>query len=219
MADRRPLIHESSDLSESSDNTPALPNLGFSNTSHSLGFSHIAPPASPPAARPSYARFQSDATAVERNTPSTVLEEEEDEAYVADTFRGQGAGGLGIASPVTSAQQSRRVSIQAIPRKAVGPGPRSPPVRSPNALSPPGSADPFFGGFQKDSSAENTPDLRRERVSPEVGTFEEFQRGILKNARQTTSGVNDDYQHYLATADSTDRLGGAPSIKSAYESE
>ncbi|CAO2651092.1 Nn.00g093890.m01.CDS01 [Neocucurbitaria sp. VM-36] len=215
MADRRPLIHETSDLSESSDNTPALPTLAFSNICHSLGFTHISPPTSPPASRPSYSRFQSDATAVERNTPSTIVEDEEED--VADSFRRQNGSGLGIAAPDVPVQTARRVSIQTIPRKSIGPGPKSPPTKSPGALSPPDSADPFFGGFPKDSSSENTPDLRRDRLSPDVGTFEEFRRGVLKNARQSSTSV-DDYQHYLEDSD-TQRLRGAPSIKSAYEND
>ncbi|KAJ4368921.1 hypothetical protein N0V83_006003 [Neocucurbitaria cava] len=188
MADRRPLIQQTSDLSESSDNTPALPTIGFSNNSHSLGFTHISPPTSPPAARPNFSRFQSDATVVERNTPSTVIEDEEEED-IADSFQQRSGNGLGIASPGVRMQTARRVSIQTIPRKSFGPGPKSPPTKSPGALSPPGSADPFFGGSPKDSSTENTPDLRRDRLSPDVGTFEEFRRGVLKNPRQSsTSG-------------------------------
>ncbi|KAF1852112.1 uncharacterized protein K460DRAFT_373966 [Cucurbitaria berberidis CBS 394.84] len=216
MTDRRPLIYETSDLSESSDNTPALPNLGFSNNPHSLGITHISPPTSPPASRPSYSRFQSDATAVERNTPSIVHEEDEEE-HVADSFLRQSSSGLGIAAVGAPAQTARRVSIQSIPRKSIGPGPRSPPIRSPGTFSPPGSADPFFGSFLKDSSNENTPDLRRERSSPDVGTFEEFRRGVLKNGRQSSASVNE-YQHYLENPD-TERLRGAPSIKSAYEND
>jgi hypothetical protein len=34
-------MQESSDLSESSDNTPALPSLGFSNNSHTLGLTTL----------------------------------------------------------------------------------------------------------------------------------------------------------------------------------
>jgi hypothetical protein len=208
MADRRPLMHETPDLSESSDNTPALPSLGFSN-SHTIGLP------SPSASRPTFARFQSDSTAVDRNTPSTV--HEEDEGDIADSFQRERGSGLGIASPGTSPQTAKRVSIQTIPRRAVGPGPKSPPTKSPGTFSPPGSADPYFGGFHR-GSAESTPDLRRERVSPDVGTYEPFQPGILKNAKQSSTSVNE-YEAYLHSSD-TDRLKrGAPSIKSAYESD
>jgi len=219
MADRRPLIHETSDISDSAGSTPALPGLHFTDSSHSLGFTHISPPTSPPASRPGFSRLQSDATAVERNTPSTIHEDDE-EGDVADTFRGRSGNGLGIAaSSVPAAQTARRVSIQAVPRRAVGPGPKSPPVKSPGTLSPPSSANPFADNFPRDSSNENTPDLRRERFSPrdDVGTFEEFRRGVLKNARQSNTSVND-YQQYLHHSD-TDRLHGAPSIKSAYEND
>lgn len=212
MADRRPLIHETSD----SDSTPALPSLDFSNNPHSLGITHISPPTSPPVSRPGYSRFQSDATAVERNTPSTVAEEDEEgEEDVADSFRRQSGSGLGIAAPHASAQTARRVNIQSFPRNSVNTDPKSPPVKSPGTLSPPGSSGPCFGAFPIDSSTENTPDLRRERLSPDVGTFEEFRRGVLKNRRSNTSV--DDYQNYLENPD-TERLRGAPSIRSAYES-
>lgn len=145
--------------------------------------------------------------------------EEDEEQDIADSFRRRSGSGLGIAAPGSTPQipTGRRVSIQAIPRKSVGHGPKSPPIKSPNTLSPPGSADPFFGGFPRDSSTENTPDLRRERSSPDVGTFEDFQRGILKNARQSSTSVNE-YQAYLHSTE-TERLRGAPSIKSAYEND
>ncbi|KAI4639209.1 hypothetical protein J4E93_009387 [Alternaria ventricosa] len=220
MVDRRPLMQESSDLSESSDNTPALPSLGFSSNSHTLGLT------TPPPARPHYARLQSDTTAVGRNTPSIVQEEDEEED-IADSFQRGKDSGLGIAtSPVATTQTARRVSIQPIPRRAVGPGPKSPPTKSPAAFSPLGSADPYFGGFPK-SSNESTPDLRRDRfspdvgrASPDVGTYEEFRHGILKNAKQSNSSINE-YETYIHSADTDGLRGGgaAPSIKSAYEND
>jgi hypothetical protein len=217
MSDRRPPIHETSDISDSAASTPALPGLHFTDSSHSLGISHISPPTSPPASRPGFSRLQSDTTAVERNTPSTIHEDDE-EGDVANTFRGRSGSGLGIATGGPAAQTARRVSIQAIPRRAVGPGPKSPHVKSPGTLSPPGSASPFIDNFTRDSSNENTPDLRRERFSPrdDVGTFEDFRRGVLKKSRSSTS-VND-YQQYIHTSD-TDRLQYTPSIKSAYDND
>jgi hypothetical protein len=219
MVDRRPLMHESSDLSESADNTPALPSLGFSNSSHTLGLT------TPPPARPHYARLQSDTTAVGRNTPSIVQEEDEEED-ISDSFQRGKDNGLGIATSGATTQTARRVSIQPIPRRAVGPGPKSPPTKSPGAFSPLGSADPYFGGFPK-SSNESTPDLRRDRfspdvgrASPDVGTYEDFRHGILKNAKQSNTSV-DEYETYIHSSD-TDRLrggGAAPSIKSAYEND
>ncbi|KAF1831557.1 hypothetical protein BDW02DRAFT_600681 [Decorospora gaudefroyi] len=209
MADHRPLIHDTSDLSESSDNTPALPSLGFSNNSHSLGLT------SPSASRSNYARFHSDTTAIDRTTPSTVHEEDE-EGDIADSLQRERDNGLGIATPGVTAQSARRVSIQTIPRRSVGAGPKSPPTKSPGAFSPPGSADPFFGGFPK-SSAESTPDLRRERASPDVGNYGDLRHGILKNGKQSSTSVNE-YETYLHSSD-TDRLRGAPSIKSAYEND
>jgi hypothetical protein len=92
-------------------------------------------------------------------------------------------------------------------------------IKSPDILSPPGSSNPFADSFPRDSSAENTPDLRRDRFSPgdDVGTFEDFRRGVLKNARQSTLSIND-YQQYIHNPD-TERLRGAPSIKSAYDND
>lgn len=209
MADRRPLISESSDLSDTS-NTPALPALGFSPNSHSLGFTPVSPHTSPPQPRPGYTRLQSDTTAVGRNTPYTVLEEEEED--IADSLRRHPTSGLGIASPASP--PTRRVSIQTIPRRPVASGPKSPPVRSPSTLSPPGTGNPLLSGFPQ--SAENTPDLSRERFSPDGGSYDDYRPGILKNNRSNTS-LDNDYQRYLQSAD-TDRLRrGAPSIKSAYE--
>lgn len=230
MADRRPLISESSDLSDTTaNNTPALPTLGFSPSSHSLGFnpiSQVSPPSSPPLrSRPGYARLQSDAPATERNTPSTVLEEDEEED-IADSFRRRTTSGLGIASPASPTPgtgrpaSSRRVSIQTIPRRPVPAGAKSPPVKSAGTASTPGTGDPFLGGFPH-SSAESTPDLRRERFSPrdDVGDYEEFRRGVLKNANagRSSSSLNNDYQQYLHSSDTERLRKGAPSIKSAYE--
>ncbi|CAN9431250.1 unnamed protein product [Alternaria alternata] len=219
MVDRRPLMQESSDLSESSDNTPALPSLGFSNNSHTLGLT------TPPPARPNYARHQSDTAAVGRNTPSIVPEEDEEED-ISENFRRGKDTGLGIAQSGATTQTARRVSIQPIPRRAVGPGPKSPPTKTSGTFSPPGSADPYFGGFPK-SSNESTPDLRRDRfspdvgrASPDVGTYEDFRHGILKNAKQSSTSVND-YETYIHASDTEGLRGGgaAPSIKSAYEND
>jgi hypothetical protein len=206
MADRRPLMTDTSDLSDTAESTPALPNLGFSNSSHSLGITHIPPPdSSPNPSRPEFARLHSDATAIERDTPHTIHEDEGEED-VANTFRGQSSSGLGIAAPGSPAHIGigRRVSIQALPRHTF----------SPSMLSPPGSANPFADSFPQDSSIENTPDLRRDRLSP-AGTFDDFHHGVPRNIGQSTGSV-DDYQQYMNTSD-TERLRGAPSIRSAYD--
>lgn len=220
-SDRHPLMSESSDLSDTTsaaaNNTPALPTLGFSPQSHSLGFSAFSP-TSPPTSprRPGYSRLLSDTTAVERNTPPTVLEEDEGdgERSGSSTASQQGNAGLGIAGPPTSLP-ARRVSVQTIPRVPVGI--RSPSVNSPGLFSPPNTGDPFLGGFPQDSAA-STPDLSRERFSPgdtpDVGG-QGFRRGGRRNE-------SDDYQAFMQSAGS-DRSGirskGAQSIKSAYESE
>lgn len=219
MADRQPLINQSPDQSDTAT-TPALPSPGFSPGSHALRLnliSHAPPPTSPPTARPGYSRLHSNATANDKHTPPTVAEDD-DEGDIAASFRRRSTSGLGIAATPTSPPgSSRRVSIQTVPRRPVPVGGRS-PVKSPNALSPPGTGDPLLGGFPKDSP-ENTPDLRRERCSPrdDGGDYESFRRSGLKHARTSSTSLND-YQQYLDSAD-TQRLRGAPSIKSAYESE
>lgn len=222
MADRRPLISESSDLSDTSNNTPALPALGFTPDSYAFEFNAhptVSPPSSPPrSSRPGYSRIQSDATAVERNTPSTVLEE--DEGDIADSFRARSGSGLGIASPASPPTSSRRVSIQTIPRIPVGA--KSPPVKSPATSSPPNTGDPLMGGFPLDSAG-STPDLRRERFSPRDhgGDYEEFRRGVLKNGRKSEASLRsiDEYQQYLHSSDTERLRKRGTSIKSAYETD
>lgn len=177
-------------------------------TPHSGGPAHLPPPASTPSTS-----FQSDSTAVERNSPNSALGQEEGED-VANSFNQPSGSGLGIAAADVGPRVVKRVSIQAIPRRAVGLSPvSSPPAPSPGTLSPPDSSEPFFGGFVADSG-DNTPDLRRERSSPQIGTFEEFRRGILKPSGQcsTTIDERDEYSHASDTAG----LSNAPSIKSAY---
>ncbi|KAF2730487.1 hypothetical protein EJ04DRAFT_545705 [Polyplosphaeria fusca] len=218
MADRRPLMAESSDLSDTTaTETPALPSLGFTTQPHSLGF-HQPPNASPllssPSehARPGYSRLQSDTTAADRsNVSSTTLHDVEEED-IADTFGRRSSGGLGIASPGsprTKPRTARRVSIQAIPTV-------SSPNKSPNT---PGTGDPFLGGFPGDSPG-STPDLRRERFSPrDEGGYQEFPRSVLKKTTSAESSFVDrgDYQRFLHSADTERLRNGAPSIKSAYE--
>lgn len=220
MTDRHPLIHTTPDSSHTAESTPALPGLGFAQDSQSPGFTHISPPTSPPAFRTGFPSLQNDSTALDRTTPSTIREEDEG-GDVADSFHRPTGSGLGIEQTGVAPQYGtgRRVSIQSIPRRAGVSATRSPPVNSPATFSPPGSANPFADSFPRDSSGENTPDLRRDRFSPrdDVGTFEEFRRGVLKNARQSSGSVNE-YQRYIHTGD-TERLRGTSSIKSAYDNE
>ncbi|KAF2792545.1 hypothetical protein K505DRAFT_307491 [Melanomma pulvis-pyrius CBS 109.77] len=220
MADRQPLISDSSDPSETADNTPALPSLGFSSFSQSLGLGahpNVSPPSSPPPrSRPGYSRLQSDTSGVGRNAPETLVEE--DEGDIADSFGKHASSGLGIATPASPPAPRRKVSIQTIPRVPIGV--KSPTLYSAATLSPPGTGDPFLGGFPKDS-ASSTPDLRRERFSPsdDRGDYEQFRRGVLKHTNNNETLRSPDYLHYLHSSD-TDRLRkGAPSIRSAYENE
>ncbi|KAF2267300.1 hypothetical protein CC78DRAFT_87220 [Lojkania enalia] len=222
MADRRPLIRESSALSDTAS-THALPSPGFSPRSRSFGFStvnpYVSPPSSPPKSisRPGYERIQSDATAAgRRNEYANVLHEEDEEDSISDTFSRRSGSGLGIGSPGASQYAaSKRVSIQTIPRVPVG-AMKSPSIRSPSfTLSPPGTGDPLMGGFPRDSAG-STPDLRRERLSPkeDTGGYKESGRGVLKKSRSSESG---DYQRFIHEADTQRLHKGSPSIKSAYE--
>ena len=215
MADRRPLISENSDLSDTGNIPPALPSLGFSSQDHGIvfGATHpdVSPPTSPPQSfKPAYARLHSDATAVERSTPSTLHEVDEEED-IADSFRRGTGNGLGIAS---QASPTGRPSVQTIPR-IVSIGAARSPVNSPDGLNTPQTGDPLYGGFPQDS-ASSTPDLRRERFSPRDSGrgYNEFgTRGALRS--QASLETIDDYQQYLQSSDRDALRGGAPSFKSA----
>ncbi|KAH7117056.1 hypothetical protein B0J11DRAFT_108280 [Dendryphion nanum] len=226
-SDRRPLIGEGSEISDSNAASAierraptSLPTLGFSPQSHSLGFNafpHVSPPTSP--RRPGYSRLLSDTTAVERSTPPTVHEEDEGDGDATDNSgSSRKSAGLGIASPTTV--PTRRVSVQSIRRIPVGV--RSPSVKSPEIFSPPNTGDPFLGGFPQDSAA-STPDLTRDRFSPSntpiVGN-DDFRRGAFRNGQRNEGNEgNEDYQAFLHSGDSTRIRKGAPSMKSAYEND
>ncbi|OCK83244.1 hypothetical protein K432DRAFT_402226 [Lepidopterella palustris CBS 459.81] len=202
---RRPLISESSDLSDLST-TPTL--VGYT-----------PPPLSPPSrSRPGYSRLRSDTTGLDGNSP-VLHEGDEEGGDVGDTLRR--SSGLGIATatavPIPPGNSSgRRVSIRAIPRIPVG-------TRSPDSGAPL-SSDPLTGGFPKGSSPGSTPDLRRERQSPkdDGDSYEEYRRGgMAAKHRSQASLHSDQYQTYSHSHD-TERLrkgGPTPSIRSAYENE
>ncbi|ORX99294.1 hypothetical protein BCR34DRAFT_606666 [Clohesyomyces aquaticus] len=214
--DRRPLIDDAPTPSapNTANNTPSLPSLGFTSS-----IAHVPPPNSPPKSRPGYTRLRSDNAGPEWSPSETLHEQDEDNLMDDGTFGGgDKARGLGIASP---AREARRVSIQSIPRVPIGrksPSIKSPPILSPSIGSPPNTGDPLFGGFPRDSSAGSTPDLRRERLSPRDDgiEFTEFRRGGLKKHRSSESG---DFQHYLQSSDTERLRKGAPSLRSAYESD
>ncbi|KAF2629543.1 hypothetical protein BU25DRAFT_336748 [Macroventuria anomochaeta] len=202
MANRH---REASSNPNSADSTPALPALGFDNTSPSFGISFSQPSSSSPTTRAGYSRVGNDAT--DRYAPPTIAEDDEED--IADSFRRQGSGGLGIA---TAGESPTLGSGAAIPPHVRNAG--SAPMWSPDiTLSPPGTSEPFLGRFPHDS-AEVTPDLTRDRFSPYTGSYEEFQRGMLGHAQPNASTT--DFQQYMHTSD-TQRLRGAPSIRSAFE--
>ncbi|KAF2470715.1 uncharacterized protein BDR25DRAFT_261867 [Lindgomyces ingoldianus] len=216
MADRRPLISRSSDVSIPPNTTASartLPPLDFTSHSLPLGFtptSQARTPTSPPKSRPGYTRLHSDPSGLERSPSHTLHEEngedgEDGEDSIEHTFKPRArarVSGLGIATsaPAGASAQGRRVSIQTIPRVPVG---AKSPIQSPSISSigsigsPPNTGDPLFGGFPKDSAG-STPDLRRERFSPQDGG---------------------DYQQYLHSPDTERLRKGAPSLRSAYEND
>ncbi|KAI8934550.1 hypothetical protein NX059_008249 [Plenodomus lindquistii] len=115
MAAHRALIDDSSPPA----NAPLVP---------ARGPTHVPPPASPP-----WTSFQSDWTAVD--TP--LGHDLDDGQDVVESSHRRGRSGLGISgttSPSPSPRLAKRVSIQAISRRAVG---------SPGALSPPDSSEPL----------------------------------------------------------------------------
>ncbi|KAH6618500.1 hypothetical protein C7974DRAFT_31234 [Boeremia exigua] len=203
MAERR---REAPSNPNSADSTPALPALGFENSSPSFGISYDHSPSASPYARTGYSRVGNDAT--DRHAPSTIAEEAEGD--IAGTFQGQASGGLGIAAPGDSPTLGSKTAIPPHLRKSGS----AAALWSPGVtVSPPDTSDPFLGRFPHDS-AEATPDLARERFSPYTGTYEEFQRTVPEYTRARASTA--DFQQYLHASD-TQPLRGAPSIKSAFE--
>ncbi|KAF1929459.1 uncharacterized protein M421DRAFT_100553 [Didymella exigua CBS 183.55] len=201
MAEHR---REASSNPNSTDTRPALPTLGFENTSPSFGIS-LAPPASSPATRAGYARVSNDAA--DRHAPPTIAEEDEED--IADSFRGQRSSGLGIAAAGDSLTLGSESAIPPHVRSEAGA-----PMWSPNVtLSPPGTSDPFLSRLPHDS-AEATPDLVRDRFSPYTGSYEEFRRDMPGHLHTTASTA--DFQQYMHTSD-TQRLRGAPSIRSVFD--
>ncbi|KAF3008610.1 hypothetical protein E8E13_007951 [Curvularia kusanoi] len=204
MAERR---RETTSNPNSADSTPALPSLGFDsaspafNASPTFGISFVHPPSTSSTQRAGYTRVNDDAR--DRYAPTIAEEDEED---IADSFRGQHSAGLAIA-----AAHSLRGTAAIPPHVRTT---DSAPMRSPDiTVSPPTTSDPFLSRFPHES-AEATPDLARERFSPYTGSYEEFQRGMLGHAQ--TNASTTDFQQYMHNSD-TERLRGAPSIKSAFE--
>ncbi|KAF2806202.1 uncharacterized protein BDZ99DRAFT_448913 [Mytilinidion resinicola] len=216
---RRPLF--TSDASDLSDLSHALNQVG--------GSSPVSPIANP-RQRPGYTRLRSNTGGFDG---SPILHEEDEDE---DSGRERGGAGLGIETPLSSsasntetvrspALSARRVSIQAIPRVPVG-SIRRPSVGnaglSPNLTSPPMSSDPLTGGFPKYDSVGSTPDLRRERESPQddSGDYQEYRRSAMRGGRKSEATVRSEYDStpYVHSHD-TERLRRsiAPSIRSAYE--
>ncbi len=117
--------------------------------------------------------------------------------------------GLSFVSP--SEQGNRGPSAQLSKNVTIDTNPAN--LRSPDGLLSPQSANLL----SSNSSGENSPDLRRERFNPEVGSYEDFKRNLTGDSRQSRASVND-YQAYLQSSE-RERLRGTPSFKSAYESE
>lgn len=201
MAERR---REASSNPNSAESTPALPTPRFENTSPSFGIS-FAPPASSPTTRAGYSRVGNNAT--DRHVPPTVAEEHEED--IADSFRRQRSSGLGIAAAGDSPTLGGGAAIPPHVRNTANAPMWSPAI----TLSPPGASEPFLGRFPHDS-AEATPDLARDRFSPYTGSYEEFRRDMPGHLHTTASTT--DFQQYMHASD-TQRLRGAPSIRSAFD--
>lgn len=201
MAERR---REASSNPNSADSTPALPTPGFESTPPSFGIS-FAPPALSPTTRAGYSRVGNDAT--DRHAPATIAEEDEED--IADSFQRQRNSGLGIAAAGDSPTLGGKAAIPPHVRNA-----GNAPMWSPDiTLSPPGTSEPFLGRFPHDS-AEATPDLARDCFSPYTGSYEGFQRGMPGHLHSSASTT--DFQQYMHASD-TQRLRGAPSIRSAFD--
>lgn len=201
MAERR---HEPPSNPNSADSTPALPTPGFENASPSFGIS-FAPSALSQTTRAGYSRVGNDAA--DRHAPPTIAEEDEED--IADSFRRQHSSGLGIAAAGDSTTVGGGTAIPPHVRNTLNAAAWSPDI----TLSPPGTSDPFLDRFTHES-AEATPELGRDRFSPYTGSYEDFRREMPRQLHNTASTA--DFQQYMHASD-TQRLRGAPSIRSAFD--
>ena len=122
-----------------------------------------------------------------------------------------------------SGSMSRRVSTYTVPRVPVGA--KSPSIKSPSIGSPPTSANPLLSSFPGVSSVENSPDLKKERVSflrreDTQCDIEDVRKGILKHSKSGASfRTNNDYQQFIQGEENERISRPAPSMRSAYESK
>ena len=107
-------------------------------------------------------------------------------------------------TPDPTAQSRKTVTIDTKPNNS----------SAPEGLLSPQSANP---PLSRNSSGESTPTSKRSPFSPQVGTYEDFKRGLSESSRLSRASVND-YQAYLQSSE-TERLRATSSFKSAYESK
>lgn len=180
---------------------------GLSNV-HGLGFTDISPLDSPTDSRPSFASFvraQGGGDVAGEGAQTTAHERE-----AASTAPSQRA-------PRPAALPVKKAFIRDDDSNPASPNSRNTFGRSPDLYPSPASAStPQFKPV-RNFSTRDSPGLRREAFSPTLETFQEYRRDSIDDLTQDRSSVND-YQAYLQSSD-TDRLRGARSTKSAYESE
>jgi len=242
MADQQPPTNQSLDRHEASSSPPTPPSLGFTPPPREpLASLHpISPPPSSPKA--SFTRtFGSGrvmrSANLEGEAGETIQEDEheDDPAASLRSSRTENSGLRIATSSITapygslsrgrhgSGSKSRTVSTYTFPRVPVGS--KSPSIKSPSIGSPPTSANPLLNSFPGGSSAENSPDLRRERVSfLENGDAQydvkDGRKGILKHSKSEASlHANDDYQQFIQREENERISRPAPSMRSAYESK
>jgi hypothetical protein len=189
-------------------------NHNASDLSDPPNVSPVTSPISSSRSRPEYSRLRSDFDGSFEYSP--VLRGE-DEGEAQD--RERGGAGLGIENLLSTTNTTAHLPGASVQRKptAIGgatwsPGfgnydPKSPEFLSPSFTSPPMSSDPLTGGLPRYGSAGSTPDLWRERESPQDGDYQGYRRGVMSGA----------LGHGLGTERTRDSM--APSIRSAYESK
>lgn len=175
------------------------PESGFSSTAANTPATFSSPisPRSPPSSslalprhRPTYARLAS-------NDDRGLPEEDEEGEDIAETFArassgiGLDIGPQGTTADVQSPQRSRRVSIQSIPRKSVGAGPKSVKINSPPLPYNSGSPQSSRASISHAGTAYEGPQVVVDRSSPEPGEVADRYRHISKPSLSSLSETHE----------------------------
>ncbi|KAF2834162.1 hypothetical protein M501DRAFT_944746 [Patellaria atrata CBS 101060] len=210
LSDRRPLVSESSELSDLS--TP--PHLYYQQHS-------VSPlsPRSPFRSRPGYSRLESDQTIEEED----YARDQRFEGDIADSFDVQSASrGLGITTG-TIPNLGRRISGQSIARVPVGSKHASRSSASPSHRSLSGSP------FSPPSNLRHVSDLSGSAQYEGVGGHYDYigpENEAQKSRSNPSASISslhsgyehqDSYQRVPASGDNIKRHSAAISVKSAYE--